>query len=143
MTTSIPAAIDYLVTNLSAAMPAETQVLDGPPGTDLENHGIAIGYALDEPSVTSQESGAGLNSSTEEYDINSMVWARSGEEQPKVVRDQLFALINALDAALKADRELGGAVVFAQLRVVDFDQTRNEDGTWAVATVAIACKAFK
>lgn len=140
---SIPAAVDKLVATLTTRLGANVQVVDGPPVVALDNVGVAVGYTPDDISVSSQEEGAGLDSDVETYDINCLAWVRSGDGKLKPVRDRVFALLAQVDQSLAEDRRLGGAVVHARIRVLDMDQTQKPDGTWAVASFAVTCKAFK
>lgn len=140
--TAIPAAIDHLIARCTVSLESR-QIIDGPPLVNLEKAGVAIGYSPDELSVTSTEEGAGLQSDVETFDINCIAWQRSGDEDAKTVRDQVFATVADVGSILAADRRLGGTVVHARLRVVELDQTQNPDGTWAVVAFAITCKAFK
>jgi hypothetical protein len=139
----IPAALDYLVATLPVKLTDDVQVIDGPPVVNLENTGIAVGYTPDELAVSSLEDPAGLDSNVETFDINCLVWARSGDIGMKAIRDLVFTIVTAVDEIIRLDPNLGGAVATARLRILDLDQMQNSDGTWAVVAFAITCKAFK
>lgn len=140
--THVPAAIDRLVAIFTAGLP-DVQVIDGPPVIEMAGAGVCVGYAPDVPSVLSIEDPAGLQVDMETFDLNCVAWQRSGDTDMKVLRDAVYGMVAALDAALAVDRTLGRAVVNARLRVVDLDQLHMTDATWAVVAFVITCKAFK
>lgn len=133
MTSSIPAAIDYLVTAITALpeCAAPCVVQDGWP-TKRGNLGVAIGVVpgdgTTEDEVTEAQLGAQLE--WEEYEIPCICWAYVGGDSAKAARDAAFVLFDAIVAAVRvnpAGRTLGGALNsgFAMVRAVRVSQTSN------------------
>jgi hypothetical protein len=137
---SIPQAIDRLVTKLRADLTIE--VYDGPPIVNFEQDGLSVGYVNDELSVTSRESDASLNTRGEAFDVHCFMWARTGDEDVKPVRDRIFGYLDTIKATIKADARLGGSVTRAQVRFTDFDQGQTSEGAWAVVVFAVNCQAL-
>jgi hypothetical protein len=142
MTSKAPAAIDFLVAGLPSIQ-EDLQVLDGPPIVELASLGIAIGYDPDKVSVESETSSGGLGAEMEDFGINCIAWARSGNTDMKALRDQLTQLMIGIESYLRKNARLGGAVTNAYLRTVDLDQLQTQNGAWATIAFVITCKAFK
>ncbi len=114
-TSSIPAAIDYLVATAKALpnLPAGT-VSDGFP-VGAADPAFAIGIIPFDDGDTQNEVvyaqlGAGME--WEEYEIPCEIAAGSGggEEAAKTARDAAFAIFDAFVTAVRQDRTLGGAL---------------------------------
>lgn len=136
----VPAAIDRLLAILPDALGIE--VYDGPAIVSFEQDGLSVGYVNDELAVTSKETDTSLNSRGESFDIHCYMWARTGDEEVKPVRDRVFGYLDTIRATIKADVRLGGAVTRAQLRFADFDQGQTSEGAWAVVVFAVHCQAI-
>lgn len=134
-TSSIPAAIDYLVSTVRALPECAppVSVHDGfPAGTG--NPAVAIGVVPNEDGVTARESVHAQLGAQAEYETFSIPvaiesWIGGGEEAMKPARDAAFTIFNAINTAVRADRTLGGvlhggAAILTSTRV---DQTVTAD----------------
>ncbi len=115
-TSSIPAAIDYLV-SAARALPefaAPVTVHDGFP-VGPGNPALAIGVVPNEDGDTPNEvvhAQLGALMEREFYDIPCEIaaWVGGGEEAAKAARDQAFVLFDAVTTKIRLDRTLGGAL---------------------------------
>ena len=113
-TSSIPAAIDYLVSTVTAlpACAAPVRVFDGWPDARADR-AIVIGVTPEDPSTDDQVTHGQLGAQTqwEEYTIPCIIWARRvGADAMKQARLDAFALLDAVDTHLRTHRDLGGAL---------------------------------
>lgn len=116
---SIPGAIDALVAHAQAVV-ADVEgaaAYDGPRrGTTAQRY-LAIGYAVGTDAEDGQTRVAdlGLGQDGESYTIacQASAWAGNGEYKP--LRDQAFALVNALAARVAADPCLDDVVMSARV----------------------------
>lgn len=143
---SIPAVLDALFQRWSLALP-DAQVTDGQPldmdGDDV----ICVGFTgtPNEVSVTSTRTREHMSADPdrEQYDVVNMVSSWRGREpNAKVVRDALYALIDAMNDALVADQTLGGLVMRAQLATANLAQWQTNDGATTVAEVTVHVDGF-
>lgn len=111
-TSSIPAVIDYLVTEIRALpeCKAPCSVHDGfPVGTG--NPAVAIGVVPHEDGVTAAEvvhAQLGAQMEWETYNVPIVVSAYVGGSDAKPARDKAFTVYNAIVTLVRADRTLGG-----------------------------------
>lgn len=133
-TSSIPAAIDYLVTQ-TRALPecaAPVVVFDGWPMGRAEV-GVVIGITPEDPETGVEPVHAELGAQVEweVYDVPCIVWAHAGggEEAMKAARDAAFAILNAIMTKVRQDRALGGALHSgaAAVRRIRVEQTGTAD----------------
>lgn len=115
-TSSIPAAIDYLVATAKTlpecALPV--RVFDGWPDAHAEK-AIVIGVTPDDAATEDQVTHGQLGAQTqwEEYSIPCIIWARRvGEDAMRLARLDAFAILDAVDTHLRTQsgRTLGGAL---------------------------------
>jgi hypothetical protein len=145
--TTVPTAIDYLVTTLTALsghaghVLEGAQIVDGEPGPNIETDEVAIGWAAEQTNADGQVTPAGLYSDAESYLIYNQVTVLE-DDGPKQCRDRCFALFGAVIAAVKADPSLGGAVLNARLEFFDFQHVLTDDGRLASIVFAVRCEAF-
>lgn len=137
---SIPAAVDKLVELFAAALSIE--VSDGPPIVEFEQDGLSVGWMPDQLSVQMREKDSSLNDRGESYDIKSFLWARTGDEEVKPVRDRIFGYLKTIRTTLKENKDLGGAVTRATVQLVDFDQGQTSEGAWATMMLSIHCETL-
>jgi hypothetical protein len=144
-TSSIPAAIDYLVATV-AALPAcadPVVVSDGWP-TQRADVGVTIGITPDDDATNDEPFHAelGAQAQWELYTIPCIAWAYVGGTSMKAARDAVFAVVDAIDTLLRTTtgRTLGGALHSgtAILTNVRIEQT----GEAAEAGEGRACKVF-
>lgn len=116
-TSSIPAAIDYLFTTISAlpACAAPVVVCDGWPDQRADT-GVVVGVTPEDPATEDAVTHGQLGAQTqwEEYTIPCVIWARKvgGVRPMKAARDAAFVILNAIDSHLRTPigRALGGAL---------------------------------
>lgn len=144
-TSSIPAAIDYLVATITAmpAFAAPVVVNDGWPVL-RGDRGITIGISPEDDVTDNDQVHAelGAQAEWEIVMIPCLLWAVSVSGNPaKDARDAAFAMFNAVDSHMRttAGRTLGGAVRSGAAKVagVRLTQTGTADaaGTGRVATI--------
>jgi hypothetical protein len=136
---TIPAALDALVANFTAALPG-VQVLDGQPVVDLADEVVVVGWQMERLSVTAtfarQDAGT---TDRETYDVAGLVSVVSGDTATKPVRDRAFEIYADLVAELRRDQTLGGVCMRARPLVVAVDQVQAEgDESMGGASVTIA-----
>jgi len=153
VSSTIPAAIDGLVAGVTATVEAGVQVLDGPAvGQVLHTDHIIIGGSLDEDAATGEQVRAELGSLSrgESYDLLVQAGAYSGGGAQKEVRDRAYALMASVEAYVRSDPTLGGAVKDAQVGGAEsLDQRPPTDlndadvevvlGRKAVVTFRVSC----
>lgn len=130
-TSSIPAAIDYLVATIAALPQCALPVIveDGWPERSAPV-GVAIGVipgdGVTDDEVTHAELGAQME--WEAYEIPCIIWAHVGSGSAKAARDAAFVIFDAIVAAVRVNpggRTLGGALHsnFAYVHQVRLVQT--------------------
>ncbi len=115
-TSSVPAAVDYLVAAARALpdLPESATVHDGFP-VAAGNPGFAIGVVPHEDGDTPNDvvhAQLGAQMERESYGIpcEIVAWVGGGEEAAKAARDQAFAIFNAFVTKIRQDRTLGNAL---------------------------------
>lgn len=151
-TSRVPAAIDALVALCRAAPDlAQAAVRDGPPLTDLSAaQQVFIGWAPNAEAaatIAQDFASAGARRRDEDFSIVGYAEARSGGTDVKAMRDQAFALVAAVENALRAtDAQpdaptLGGAVLWAHLTAAELTQPQTTDGALAGVAFTVTCRA--
>ncbi|MEW2442788.1 hypothetical protein [Micromonospora marina] len=118
-TSSIPAAIDYLVATartlaaVGGASPP-VPVFDGWPDGRAER-ALVVGITPEDPATDDQVTHGQLGAQTqwEEFTIPCIIWARrAGGDAMRLARLDAFAILDALDTHLRSadGRALGGAL---------------------------------
>lgn len=115
-TSSIPAAIDYLVTAIRSLPECAEPVIveDGWP-TRRAAKGVGVGV-IPGDGVTDDEvahAQLGAQMEFEQYTIPCLVWAHAGGASAKTARDQAFVIFNAIATKIRENpvgRTLGGAL---------------------------------
>lgn len=155
MSSKIPAVLDYIVAmcqTLTATTLAGVTVQDGPPTANLAalSKVLVLGGEWEPSAVArpgasgSQEPSAGNASRNETISIAGSAFSQSGDTDIKARRDEVFAIVAALENALVADRTLGG-LVLGDARVASTDAYRpvqNERGSAAVDDFTITATAL-
>lgn len=113
MASSLPAAIDYLVSAIRSleVVGPHVVVSDGWPsarGDDM----IVIGVTPDEGDSTVSGAYSGLSNGGEEetVELTGIIVVHRGGASAKRPRDVAFALFDGIREMIRADRRLGGAV---------------------------------
>lgn len=115
-TSTIPAAIDYVVTTVKALPAAAAPVVVSDGWSDQRGDtGVVIGITPEDPDTRGVKSWAelGARAQWEEYSIPCVIWARRvGDQAMKQARDAAFVLFDAIDTALRtqAGTTLGGVL---------------------------------
>jgi hypothetical protein len=116
VTSSIPAAITYLVTTIRALpeAAAPVRVFDGWPGRADTAVVIGITPDADETGAEPVHAELGAQAEWEIYDIPCIVWswAGGGEEAMTTARTAAFTVFDAIQTLIRttAGRTLGGAL---------------------------------
>lgn len=157
LTSAIPAAIDYLVTQAKAAFPAAL-VLDGPMSVvDLQSwqDRITIGSDGDpdgtgDVAIGDQDFNA-LNrgvTKDETFSIICSVTHWDGNDDPKASRTAAFALLRGFELLMRGyagngsgDVTLGGAVREANVGALQVSAAATDDGLACTIVFKVGCKA--
>ena len=139
---TIPAAIDGLLAAAAAAIGATVSVVDGPPlqwnplklpdpGGPSASKVLLVGAT---PNGDSSADGvedfnaAGNVSRDERFSIHCTAWSGAAGGTAKNRRDDAFAVVAAVERALRTDGTLGGAVLYAGPVSVIRHQSRQTEG---------------
>lgn len=101
---------------------AGLQVTDGPNYDPSETH-LMVGWSGGEQApitVTRQVQDAALSVNKELIDIACLLSFWRGDKTVAQVRDALLDAFDALDTALRADRNLGGLAGVDRVRITDY-----------------------
>lgn len=142
---TMPAAIDGLLAAVrSRPALADVQTFDGPPRTDMPQKFISIGWggADEDPAITASDSDAGLEANREDYEVLGLAYVWSGDQDFKPLRDEAFALVDEVQAAITADITLGGAVMRARLSASVLGQAPIQAGSAVAVRFTVTCAAF-
>lgn len=152
-TSSIPSAIDYLVTTIGAlsAFADPVVVADGWPA-ERGDRGITIGISPEDDTTENDQIHAelGAQSEWEQYAIPCLIWSRAaGGVAMKTARDAAFVLLDAIDTHMRttAGRTLGGALRSGSGKVANVRVAQTSDageaGEGRVCRIRfdIACKS--
>jgi hypothetical protein len=150
-TTAVPAALTFLVAEISA-QPACTG--DGehafglyrgdPPGVWPVDDGIIIGAEVARKlSKLAIVGGGGYEYLREDFTIKVEIGVYRGGDDEPTVETRLWALVNAVESAVRVDLSLGGSVSEAWPTTVDYTSAWSPDGNGrrAFATLDIDCWA--
>jgi hypothetical protein len=155
-TSSIPAAIDYLLQAATKAYGTTVQVMDGPPISGTESTAqdqLWIGYSPvspDLPAVAGDQDFAalGARSRNETYAIVCCLVQWSGDPTMQSLRDSAFALLGTFELLLRGtggnpgDCTLGGAVLFSQLAGgIEVVPTEDTTGAGLAIQFHVRCRA--
>ncbi|MGW2203417.1 hypothetical protein [Streptomyces sp. NPDC001774] len=150
-TSRVPAAVDALLEILRAAPALATvRVIDGPEPVNLtERQRIYIGWqpsAESAVSLVQDFNAAGARTRDEDFVIVGYVEARGGDKNMAIRRNQAFAILAAVEDALRATDlapetpTLNGTVLWAHLTTGDLFQQQTE-GAIAGINFAVSCRA--
>ena len=150
-TSRVPAAVDALVAILQAVPAlAEVRVVDGPDAVNAtERHRIHIGWQPDaEAAVVLQQTfaSAGARTRDEEFTISCYAESRGGDMDMSVRRAKVFAMVAAVEDALRATDAapeaptLNGAVLWSELTTGNLQQAQAE-GALAGLAFTVSCRA--
>ncbi|MDH6111919.1 hypothetical protein P3T36_006898 [Kitasatospora sp. MAP12-15] len=155
-TSSIGAAVDYLVTACTTALGTTAHVFDGPPVGDTQlqlDDRIWIGYSPvspDLPAATGDQQFAALGARSREETVAIVCAVEhfSGTTAMRLLRDGAFALLATVETLLRGtggnpgDCTLGGAVLFAQLSGgIEVHQAQTPAGASVLIQFHVQCRA--
>lgn len=138
---AIPGFLAALTADLAATL-VGVQVVDGPPVSYIRSECVAVGITTEDASVESGTAQAGLRASRETIDVINLVRVWSGNTDLGPLRDRAYQLLDAVDAHLRADPSVSGAVAFARLVGHVYTPVRNEDGCGVFLEPRIRVDAF-
>jgi hypothetical protein len=151
--TSVPGAIDGLVAKcqaVAAAWPTTIGVLDGPQRHSFETYfAVGFGTGRDGEAAVAVDSalvGLTLGKDRETYAIVCQVSTGAGSGGGttfKSLRDECFALLDALADQLAADKKLGGAVMSARIEVTDYVPRSTTKGMTVTLPFHVHIDAFR
>lgn len=128
--TPIPDVLDHLVDLWTGLNLAGLQVVDGAP-YDVTGDFLAVGWdRSDQPSVTwaSQHFAAGGQRGRQTLEVSNLLSLSLGDQDLRAVRRQIFTTFDSLDAAVAADRKLGGLALEAWATAGDMTADVEETG---------------
>ncbi|MDH6134657.1 hypothetical protein P3T37_004061 [Kitasatospora sp. MAA4] len=155
-TSSIGAAVDYLLTACTTALGTTAHVFDGPPVGDTQlslDDRIWIGFSPvspDLPAATGDQQFAalGARSRDETFAVVCAVEHFGGTTAMRQLRDGAFALLATVETLLRGtggnpgDCTLGGAVLFAQLSGgIEVHQAQTPAGASVLIQFHVQCRA--
>jgi hypothetical protein len=144
---AIPAAIDALIATFTAA---GVQVIDGQGATDDSAKAVVFVGIVDpdseglEDAATSDQTWAWLGhvQRDENVSIHCLASAWTGDDNPKVARDNAFAMVRTLSDAITVDPTLGGAVLAVNaIDGLSYRSLRGPDGCRADIPFTVTCRA--
>ncbi|WP_416983552.1 hypothetical protein [Streptomyces sp. T028] len=150
-TSRVPAAVDALLA-IVQALPAlaGVRIVDGPPTVNLTDPDrIHVGWqpgAESAVSLQQQWNAAGARTRDEMFAIACYAESRSGDTDMAVRRQRLFAMVAAVEQALRATTAapeaptLNGTVLWCELTTGDLSQWQSE-GANAGLNFTVACRA--
>lgn len=151
-TSRVPAAMAALLALCrSATSLAGVAIHDGGPVTDLsETDQVFIGWSPDDGAAATfvqDFASAGARRRDEDFTIIGYAESRGGDTDLSARRVRVFALLAAVEDALRAtDAQpnaptLNGSVLWAHLTQGVLTQPQTPDGAQAGITFTVACKA--
>lgn len=130
-------AVDALRDKIRALLPEPPAadavlVFDGPdPARALAQRAVTVGepFQEDQEAVTEERVERGARPSvTTTWTVAGSVYVGGGQVSMEVHRDAASSILTAIDAGLRADRTLGGAVSLARLGSASWLQGRDDKG---------------
>ena len=127
---ALPAMTDAYVRMLQASGDLTGEiVLDGPAARDAGMEGIAVGASRENPAGDFTVNVSDLASdNAQTIRLVCLAWVRSGDLTFTAARNRVVQLVGFADAALSADRTLGGTVSTAWITDGVFDQELDDTG---------------
>ncbi|MFF8659463.1 hypothetical protein [Streptomyces huasconensis] len=153
MTTSrVPAAVDALLAILRASPAlAGVSICDGPVAVNLtDRRRLYVGWAPgSEQAVELQQefASAGARTRDEVFSIACYAEARAGDKDMALRRTAVFAIVAAVEAALRATvaapeaPTLNGTVLWSELTTGNLTQEQTQDGALAGLAFTVSCRA--
>lgn len=139
-TTTVDAAIAYLVSALPANMPANSEVVDGVPTEYTSALMVAVtGWELDQAPATL---GGPIRFQVEETYTVTLAVRAFVPDSMQAARSAYISLYNAIQATVRADPTLGGAIRVSWVERDKPTQGPTDIGGYAVeGEITIRCEA--
>lgn len=142
MPSKIPAAVDGLLTMvraLSGTTLAGVDIYDGPKLDDSQTgKRLFIGFDIEGIAASGEQEWASMPASSrsrvERATIRCVAESSTGQTDTKGRRDEAFAIVTAVENAIKGDPSLGGAVNYANFGA-DIEVRQPQTGQGSVCTV--------
>lgn len=139
--TGVNAALTALLAAFTPAVPAGWDVIDSQP-KDPKRRFLAVGWdASDQPSVVVPQRTLQNATGTrvqEAVEVSNLLSLWSGRQVTADARAEVFSVLDSLDAALAANRRLGGAALVAQISNYEFTPARHPEGVMAQIRFTVA-----
>lgn len=152
-TSTVPAAIDALVSILGAAAGLSgVQVIDGPPTVDMaDDDYLYVGWQPDADDAsaefTQDFAHIGARQRDEHFDVLCYLDTWTGDRDVAARRTRAFVLLAAVEDELRATAadpdapNLGGAVLWAHLTQGQLRQRHTRDGIQVGLPFRISCRS--
>lgn len=140
-TTTIPAARDYLFTQLTAAFPQPVLVCYDHPGPNQPDDIISVGDVHQDLAVNSQVGSGGAGWLEERYTVEVDLRCYRGGDDAQSVFARAVDMVNGVVNVVRSDPSLGGVVLVAKPKTVRYESEWDEAhlGRITNATVEIEC----
>lgn len=128
---SIPQFLPWLYDQVSALELPDVQVFLGQPNRQsFANDVLILGWAPDDPAVTSEWDGTGLSTlrSEERYTVRNLVSSTRGRGSTQVVLQRAFAMIDAVAGVLAANPTADGLVMRASIGAFNVENVQTTEG---------------
>jgi hypothetical protein len=152
LTSRVPDAVDALLTILRAS-PALSGVLvqDGPVTVNLSDpRRVYVGWQPGGDTavaLTQEFNAAGARTRDEAFEVSCYAESRSGETDMAAQRRDVFAIVAAVETALRATNDaptaptLNNTVLWSHLTAGDLAQLQTNDGVLAGLSFTVTCRA--
>ena len=151
-TSALPAAIDALVSILDASSGLDgVDVVDGPPADDVAtNDFLAVGWSGTEDQaaeIVQDFNAVGGRTRNEELTIACVIDVWSGDDGFATVRDRAFAILGAVETALRSTDlspeapTLNGTVLWAHMTRASLRQYFTDKGSRVALGFTVSCHA--
>lgn len=135
MSSLVSPAVAALLAKVSAAVAEDVEVYDGPAdgrAYAAKSVTVAAAFEQDQNAVAVERAYSGAKPRCiESLDVACTVYVGSGDTDPAAAADlraEAGAILGGIDAALRADRTLGGVVGMARLETAQWLQGRDAQG---------------
>lgn len=140
---NVPAVLTALFNLTKTALPA-ANVIYGEPLQGQPGDFICIGWHRQQAAVQNQQviGDLGLRSSFEDFDVASEIVAWDGGTDMPAVVTRAYALLDAIDEAVRATPHLGlGPCMLAQRTDSELTPAQTPDGAMAVLSFTVNVRA--
>lgn len=142
--TTLDAALTALTATYTAAAVAPWVVVDGRPYDPPERF-LAVGWNPNNPAASGVRAIAdmGMSRNSENYQVACLLSAFAGDELTPALRGEVCQAFDLFDAALAANRTLGGVVAKAWLSQFDYLPNFAAEGAFGQIHFAVTIAAWQ